>query len=585
MTPVPNDRPLYTLWRALPRRRRREGVGLLIFMLLGAAAEILSVGSILPFLAVMLDPDRLTRLPLVGPWFRQLPADTNLLALTAIAFGFLFLVSGLLRLALAWVSQAFSFNAAHDLSVQSFSRIVRQPYEYYVSTGSDVVLAGFEKLHNITYTILLSGVQALISTIIAAILMLFLLLLNPTIALIAGGVVIGAYALISVFARRRLQANSRIIAFHWGDRIRRVQQALGGIRDILIDQSQAVFERDFDHAADQLRRAATANAFISAAPRIVVEIAGFVAIGGIAWYFASRPAGIASAIPTLGAMALGAQRLLPLMQQGFVGWSSFFGNRQNLSDVADMLNLPIAADPSPPRTATFRDQLTFDHVDFAYGEGGPVLRDIELTIRRGERIGIVGRTGSGKSTMMDLMLGLLAPTGGQLLVDGEPLDRERRASWRAQVAHVPQSIYLSDDSLAANIAFGVAQESIEMERVRRAAAAAGIADFIEELAQGYATHCGERGVRLSGGQRQRIGIARALYKRASVLIFDEATSALDSETEKSVIDAISGLGDELTLIMIAHRLTTLSGCDRIILLNKGRIERIVSSLLELDGAA
>jgi ABC-type multidrug transport system fused ATPase/permease subunit len=334
-----------------------------------------------------------------------------------------------------------------------------------------------------------------------------------------------------------------------------------------------------------LRRASTANAFIAAAPRIVVEIAGFVAIGGIAWYFASRPAGIAPAIPTLGAMALGAQRLLPLMQQAFIGWSSFFGNRQNLSDVADMLRLPDATDPTPPRPAAFRDSLTFDHVDFAYWEGGPVLEGIDLAIRKGERIGIVGRTGSGKSTMMDLMLGLLAPTGGQILVDGEPLDRELRSSWRAQVAHVPQSIYLSDDSLAANIAFGVRRDAIDMDRVRQAAAAAGIADFIEGLAQGYETRCGERGVRLSGGQRQRIGIARALYKRATVLIFDEATSALDSDTEKSVIDAISGLGDELTLIMIAHRLTTLSGCDRIILLNQGRIERIVNSVAELDGAA
>jgi ATP-binding cassette subfamily B protein len=250
-----------------------------------------------------------------------------------------------------------------------------------------------------------------------------------------------------------------------------------------------------------------------------------------------------------------------------------------------MLRLPDATDPTPPRPAAFRDRLTFDQVDFAYGEGGPVLRGIDLAVRKGERIGIVGRTGSGKSTMMDLMLGLLAPTGGQILVDGEPLDRELRSSWRAQVAHVPQSIYLSDDSLAANIAFGVRRDAIDMDRVRQAAAAAGIADFIEGLAQGYETRCGERGVRLSGGQRQRIGIARALYKRATVLIFDEATSALDSDTEKSVIDAISGLGDELTLIMIAHRLTTLSGCDRIILLNQGRIERIVNSVAELDGAA
>ena len=567
---------LRALYRSLSPRRRRQGWATVALMLVGAVAEVVSVGSILPFLAVLTDPTRLGAVPVVGPLIAGLPPGTDLVALTAIVFIGLFLLSGLIRLTLAWVSQALAFHIAYDLSLTAFARLLRQPYSYYVQRHSGEALAQFEKLHTITFTTLLSGMQALIASIMAVLLIALLIAVNPRVALISAAVLIGVYLLISVGVQPVLRRNSEAGSLHATLRIKRVQEALGGIRDILLDRSQPAFERAFGHSAAVFRDVASRNAFISSAPRILIEMLGMLMIGGYAWYLAGRPGGITAAIPMLGALALGAQRLLPLLQQSYAGWSSFVGNRRYVIDVVELLTLPERNLPeAAPGSITFRRSIAFKHVSFTYPVGGPVLHDISFTIAKGERIGIAGTTGSGKSTLMDLLLGLLEPVEGAILIDGRPLDDNSRAGWQAEIAHVPQAIYLADDTLAANIAFGIADDDIDRHRIAQAAASAGIGDFIASLPSGFDTTTGERGIRLSGGQRQRIGIARALYKRASVLVFDEATSALDNRTEEGVMASIGALADDITIVMIAHRLTTLKDCDRIIHLEHGRIDRVV----------
>ena len=250
-----------------------------------------------------------------------------------------------------------------------------------------------------------------------------------------------------------------------------------------------------------------------------------------------------------------------------------------LADVVALMRAPMVTSVPRDRAKApipFKRDITLDQMSFRYATRGPALHNVSLTIARGERIGLVGETGSGKSTLLDVLMGLLDPTSGAVLIDGEPLSDSNRANWQAQIAHVPQAIYLADSSIAANIAFGEPPDAIDMERVRDAAVHAHIAEFIASLPDGYSTTVGERGIRLSGGQRQRIGIARALYKRASVLVFDEATSALDSKVEAAIMHSIFELERELTLIMIAHRPTTLSGCDRIVRLAAGEIVAVGS---------
>ena len=283
----------------------------------------------------------------------------------------------------------------------------------------------------------------------------------------------------------------------------------------------------------------------------------------------------ADVIPLLGVLALGAQRLLPALQQMYSGWSSLKGCNAAIRSVLTMLDQSLPPLVKPQKPFLMRDGIRLEEVYFRYQTDQPEVAGVEFEIRQGERIGIIGATGSGKSTTVDLLMGLLTPTGGVICVDGEDLHDhdcpERLVAWRSAIAHVPQSIYLADGSIAENIAFGVPRKEIDMSRVQQAASQAQIDGFIESSPDGYESFVGERGIRLSGGQRQRIGIARALYKQASVLIFDEATSALDTSTEQALMEAINLLSKDLTIVMIAHRLSTVQSCDRVIRLVNGSV--------------
>jgi ATP-binding cassette subfamily B protein len=323
-----------------------------------------------------------------------------------------------------------------------------------------------------------------------------------------------------------------------------------------------------------LRRAQGDNVFIAQSPRFSMEAVGMVLIAVLAFILSRQSVGIAAALPVLAALALGAQRLLPALQQVYGAWASIAGSHALLLDTLGLLDQPLPPDASSPRPRPlpFEREIRLEKVRFRYTEDGPwVIEDLDLTIAKGARVGLVGGTGSGKSTTLDLLMGLLRPSSGRISIDGQVLEGSSIRAWQAGIAHVPQAIFLADTSLAANIAFGVPEGEIDRERVRRAAERAQICDFIDSMPAGFESLVGERGVRLSGGQRQRIGIARALYKEATVLVLDEATSALDNSTERSVMDAIEGLSRDLTVIMIAHRLSTVQRCETIIELENGRL--------------
>jgi ATP-binding cassette subfamily B protein len=348
---------------------------------------------------------------------------------------------------------------------------------------------------------------------------------------------------------------------------------------VLIDGTQETYCQQYRQADIPLRHAQAGSSFIGGSPRFAAEALGMALIAILAYAISQQDGGVAKAITLLGVLAMGAQRLLPVLQQGYLSFVQLKSGRHSLNDALVLLAQPI--DPSvygsTHRPLPFRQSIELRNLGFHYAPQAPqVLHDLNLIIPRGSRVGFIGATGSGKSTLLDLVMGLLTPTNGQILVDGVLLEPATQRAWQHRLAHVPQSIYLADASIAENIAFGVPPDRIDTDRVEQAARQAQIADYVESLPQQYSAHVGERGVRLSGGQRQRIGIARALYKRAEVIIFDEATSALDNATERAVMDAIDGLGANLTVLMIAHRLTTLQRCDQIIELQHGRIHRIGS---------
>jgi ATP-binding cassette subfamily B protein len=308
-------------------------------------------------------------------------------------------------------------------------------------------------------------------------------------------------------------------------------------------------------------------------PRVAVEAIGILLMVGLVLYLSRASRDLMAMLPTLGLIAVGAQKLIPLLQQVYAGWSGVVTGQKSVDDVLGLLDFSPIAPPASP--IEFRGEITLENACFSYPAAPerPVLANIDLAIRRGEKIGIVGATGGGKSTLVDMLMGLLPPTAGRLAVDNPTITPQNSAAWQRHVAHVPQSIYLSDASVAENIAFGVVARRIDQARVERAAKAAGIHDHIASLPEGYLTPVGERGIRLSGGQRQRLGIARALYKDVDVLVLDEATSALDDETEARVMAAIGELASDMTVIMIAHRLSTMRWCDRIIEIDHGHFRR------------
>jgi ATP-binding cassette subfamily B protein len=558
------------LFRLLSPARRRQLLLTLLLMLLGAAAEMVTIGAALPFLALVADPHNTLVPPRLLAFLDSIggsPVVGAALLLIAAALG-----SALVRLALTWGSQRFVMATGHDMAAAVFGRMLRQPYAEQVRRNSSQTLAAVEKVQGVVFGLLQPAMQGLIGIVIALCVFAVLLRIDARAAGMAALSVAAAYVAVSLLVRPRLRRNSEALAGTMVERTRTVQEGLGGIRDIILDRSEPLFEAKFRDLDGRYRRAQAATQFVAGAPRFVVEAAGLVAIALVTLAMSLEPGGVVKAIPVLGALALGAQRLLPLLQQAYYGWSLASGNFRAFRDVIELMEAPIP----PPATAAARPleverELAFEGVGFRYPEGRFAIAGASFRIRAGEHVGIAGTTGSGKSTLLDLLMGLLEPDEGSILVDGRPLDCASRPAWQAGLAHVPQTIYLADDTIAANIAFPRGAGDLDPERLEAAVRAAQLETFLAGLPEGLQTYVGERGVRLSGGQRQRIGLARALYRRPRLLVLDEATSALDEATETAVLAGLHRMRNDLTLVTVAHRATTLAACDRLIRVEWGRV--------------
>lgn len=573
------------LSRLTPGRRHAIGP-LLILMLFGAMAEVITLGALLPFLAAIADPEGSPVLAYVAPLldlFGSRDPDRVIYVLTGL-FVLAAAVAAGVRLLLLWTSQSFIYGVSYELAVLLYSDALHEPYALHIRRNSSEIIAAINKVQLVTNNVLVPLMQGIVALVIASFIVACLIVIDPIAALVAGGGFSAIYLVALTKTRGRLKRNSNVISDSQGRRVKAMQEGLGGIRDVLLDQSQPVFLETYERAEAGYRDARVHNAFFSGAPRFLVEAAGVIIMATVAILVTKRPGGLIEAVPVLGVLAFGAQRLLPLVQQIYNGWAQTIGHRQVLLDVAEMAHRqPPHVRPVGP-ALLFEKSISLNKVGFSYSEGcARALHDIDLKIPKGSRVGIVGKTGSGKSTLMDLILGLLDPTEGEIAIDGRRLTAANRISWQKNIAHVPQFIYLADATIAENIAFGVRPGAIDHQRMRDAAERAELADVIASLPNAHDTRIGERGIQLSGGQRQRIGIARALYKQASVLVFDEATSALDSETEAAVMAAIGRLDRNLTIFIIAHRLTTLEGCDMIVKLERGSAN-MVEDWMETRGA-
>ena len=571
-------------WALLNAHERRNAGVVLIIMMLAALSSAAMVGSIIPFLTVLADPSHIETTPVLAWAYAQFGLTSVhqfLIILGLTTFAVIVLASGI-QILRTWAVARFSLMRAHTLGSRLLACYLAQPYTFFLNRHSgDMGPRVLVETDQVVSRFMRPAAEFVAASLTTAAIVGLLLWMDPVIALVAFAVLGGIYALIYVFTRRLLNQMGKVRVENNRLRYRFANEALAGIKDIkLVGRETAYLDR-FVQPSERLFSNEVRINVLSQVPQFALQA---IALGGIILLCVvltdasstKANAGLGELLPVLGVFAFAGQRLLPELQKLYnslaeiqVGTASVNAVHDDLIALAGGNILPC----TPPIALGLQNTLALEGVCFAYPQSDRAgLQEISLTISAGEKIGIVGTTGAGKTTLADIILGLLEPGQGRLVIDGNTIGPENQRAWCQSVGYVPQDIFLTDAPVAENIALGLAPGAIDADRLCRAAQIARIDQFItEELPQGYQTHVGERGVRLSGGQRQRIGIARALYHDADLIVFDEATSALDNLTEQDVMEAIQALPGDKTVVMIAHRLSTVKRCDRIIVLDHGRL--------------
>jgi ATP-binding cassette subfamily C protein len=564
-----------------------------------AGLEVVSVASIMPFLSVASDPSAIENNHYLNWAFVEGGFESERKFLVVLGLGSLavLIVSNGIVVFTTWLLQKFIWMRNHSLSRRLLRSYLYQPYEYFLTRNTSKLGKNIlEEVKEITGGLFRPALLGIAKAIVSVFILAFLVFINPIVALLAavtlGVTYTGVYLLVRQWlnqaGKHRVDSNS--------DRYRFVDEAFGGIKEVKLRGKEEEFLRQYDPASERYSWYQALYRILQKAPRYLLEAVAFGGIILIAVYLIIVRSDVQQVIPVLGLYAFAGYRLMPALQKAFNGLTSLHYNAAALQSVQE--DLKERSHTHPPHSElersrsplVLKDYLRLSDVTFTYPEArSPTIPNLSLEIEACTTVGFVGKTGSGKTTVIDLILGLLRPQSGCIFVDGEPLTTENLDRWQETIGYVPQHIYLSDDSVARNIAFGVPQADIDGNRVRKAAEMAQIYDFITaDLADGFETNVGQRGVKLSGGQRQRIGIARALYHDPSTLVFDEATSALDQNTEKDVMQSIHDLGTDHTVIIIAHRLSTVQKADKIFELSQGELvktgtyEKLVESTEDVE---
>ena len=570
-------RQVRAVWVLLDRHRRFQSLGLVLLQIVMSALEVLSLGVLIPFVGVLADPDSAATQPGLEAVadFLDIEGSKQLVTLITTLFVIVVLVTGVARIASLWITTRLSLAIGNDLSVRAFRNVLYQPYAVQIHrrTGeaTSTILAKVDLLAVAIVRPALTLCGSILTVVMVAGALLVASVSGTAIVMVS--VVLG-YGGVWLLARRRLHQNSEILASAKTEQFRAVQDTLGGIKEVLLDGSQPFFVEQYRRLNYRFTRAAGTNAIISSGPRFVLEPVGLVAIAIVTLWFNRGDGNLVDVLPTLGVIALGGIRVLAALQQTFGAWTTMEGGQAVISEAVQLLEEQVREEAEDLDPLPFETDICASEVGFRYQVGvTDVLRELDFVITKGQRVGVVGPTGEGKSTLLDLLMGLLEPTTGELLVDGVPLVGRDRLRWMRSVSHVPQHVYLADDTIRANITFGLESRVVDEERLEAALQIAQLEDLVASRPGGLDEVIGAGGVRLSGGQQQRIGIARALYRQSSVLILDEATSALDVVTESRVISGIRSLGG-ITVVQVTHRLATISDCDLILEIGDGGIRAL-----------
>ena len=569
--------------RLFTPQEKRQSLGLLVLITVMAVFDTIGVAGVLPFLSVMANPGLIeTSAPLA--WLHAaLGAPETTTFLLWLGFGAigLLLLGGVMRTLTEFAINHFIYMRAHAFSARLLEIYLRQPYEFHLTrhTG-ELQKTILSEVSRVVGSMLWPGLMMLANGAVLVAIAVLLFLVEPRVAL-GVAVVLGlSYGLIYLAVRRRVHAVGEASVTSDRNRFEAAGEALSGIKDIRLRGVEGFYLERFTRPSERLARAHALANTLSFVPRYVIEAVAFCGLIGVAMAVMVTRGGAGSAamagiLPLIGLYVVAGMRMLPAVQAVYRGATMISFSDAALESMARDLNDGARLPPPPteaPVPLPLTRTLVLEGIGYRYpGASVAGLAGIDLTIPAGSTVGVVGRTGSGKTTLADVMLGLLPPSTGRLLVDGVQITPARSAAWQASVGYVPQEIFLLDAPISANIALGLPPERIDPERLARAARLARLEDVVAALPDGYATSVGERGVRLSGGQRQRIGIARALYNDPALMVFDEATSALDTATERELMEALASLAGTRTIVMIAHRLSTVRHCDIILVMDGGRL--------------
>ena len=556
-------------------QERKKATVLLALMLIGMALETLGVGLVIPAIAVLTQSDLAAKYPALQPLLLMMgnPSKQMLVVGGMLALVGVYFVKALFIGFLGWQQARFAFDVQASVSHRLFSNYLRQPYTFHLQRNSAQLIRNvINEVNLLTFTCILPAMSMLTEALVMLGLCGLLLVFEPVGALIVLTVLGLAAGGFHFFTRRRITRWGEARQHHEGLRMQHLQQGLGGVKDVKLLGREAEFLELYRVHNAKSAQMGQLQATLQQLPRLWLEL---LAVCGLAILVVSvlaqgRP--IDAVLPALGLFAAAAFRLLPSATRVISAAQSLRYGLPVIGTLYEELQLHVQEAERGPRSAlAFHTALELNKVSYTYpGADEPALRDLSLVVHRGESVGFVGSSGAGKSTLVDVILGLLPLERGEIRVDGHNIQHALR-DWQDQIGYVPQFIYLTDDTLMRNVAFGLSDEQIDKAAVWRAIRTAQLESFVNNLHEGLETMVGERGVRLSGGQRQRIGIARALYHDPAVLVLDEATSALDTDTESGVMQSVHALHGEKTVIIIAHRLSTVEHCDSLYRLEKGRL--------------
>jgi len=558
-------------FRHVSKRKKIHLVQLSLLMILATLAEVVSLGLALPFLSVITNPENLYTSEYVKPFVDLLNIQdaSELLLPVSLIFILTIILSSIIRASVLFFSGKLSASIGSDIGLQMFSNSINQEYVVHTRQNSSKLVTGILNKVDVVVGGILAPILTIVSSILVVIGITFTLFyINPTVTLFLFFFFSFILLIIFKFTMEILKENSFIISSKYIQLVKILNESLGGIRDILLEKSQDFYCDQYKKIDVPMRFSGANNKFISGSPRFLVEMLGMIFITLTALYLVMFNNGIENVVPLLGVIVLGAQKLLPVLQQTFHSVSTINGNIGSFKDAILLLEEKIKKVEVCNKNITLSKNIKLIDVSFKYSiECKNVLNNININIEKGSCVGFIGETGSGKSTLVDIIMSLLSPSSGILSIDGITIDESNRSNWQRNIAHVPQHVYLFDSSIKENIAFSVNSEDsedIDNELLNKVVKLCKLDSLVESLPDGLNAKVGEMGVRLSGGQRQRIGIARALYKRKPVIVLDEATSALDGKTEEFIMNSIRALQVDSTVLMIAHRMSTLRNCNKIL---------------------